>query len=109
MLPPPVDPPLFDPAADPAGDDLLSPPPLLPHAASRGAAVASPATPAIPFSIERRLGGAGAVDTAGVEGVDSGSRMAASIAAQTVSHEIHHEQSQQSLAPGECQPSRSHI
>jgi len=84
-------------------DDFLLP--LLLHAARSAGAAASPATPAIPFRTERRLGG---VEASGA-GVVSLSRMAASIAAQTVSHEIHHEQSQQSLAPDECQPSASHI
>src|SRR3954447_595072 len=50
--------------------------PLLLHAARTAGAAASPATPAIPFRTERRLGGAEASGAGGV----SLSRMAASIA-----------------------------
>src|SRR3954470_15525879 len=103
MLPPVLPPPVV---AAGAPDDFLSPLPLLLHAARTvGAAADSAATPAIPFRTERRIGG---TETSGA-GFVSLSRMAASIAAQTVSHEIHQEQSQQRLAPGECQPSVSHI
>src|SRR3954453_19431678 len=75
MLPPAAAPALLFGALALALDDdfLLA---LLLHAARTAGAAANPATPAIPFSTERRLGGAEASGA----GVVSLSRMAASIA-----------------------------
>src|SRR5690242_18335704 len=88
MLPPLLAPPLDAPPAEgaaPPEEPLDLAGLLLLHAASTPALAASPATPAAPFNTERRLGSA---PVAG-DGADWLSRMAASIAAQTVSDEIH--------------------
>src|SRR4051812_30908649 len=103
MLPPPA-PPDAELGAAPVPAAVVLPdfPPLLPQAASTPETPARPATPAAPFSTVRRLGCTAAAVAGGIESL---SRMAASIAAQTVSHEIHHEHSKQRPEPLECQPS----